>query len=96
MRATFALMVIAIAAGFAPQVHAATYNARKTNSPPTIDGVIDDAEWLDAARVGDWSLLRTANNPDTENSQLGVLWDCLLYTSPSPRDATLSRMPSSA
>ena len=23
-------------------------------------------------------------------------WRCLLYTSPSPRDATLSRMPSSA
>ena len=23
-------------------------------------------------------------------------WACLLYTSPSPRDATLSRMPSSA
>ena len=28
---------------------------------------------------------------------LGIeLYDCLLYTSPSPRDATLSRMPSSA
>ena len=27
---------------------------------------------------------------------LGVLLGCLLYTSPSPRDATLSRMPSSA
>ena len=26
----------------------------------------------------------------------GRLWSCLLYTSPSPRDATLSRMPSSA
>ena len=26
----------------------------------------------------------------------GHLADCLLYTSPSPRDATLSRMPSSA
>ena len=26
----------------------------------------------------------------------GKLSDCLLYTSPSPRDATLSRMPSSA
>ena len=25
-----------------------------------------------------------------------LLWVCLLYTSPSPRDATLSRMPSSA
>ena len=32
--------------------------------------------------------------PDgTNNYQLR---DCLLYTSPSPRDATLSRMPSSA
>ena len=26
----------------------------------------------------------------------GVLLDCLLYTSPSPRDGLLSRMPSSA
>ena len=26
----------------------------------------------------------------------GKVWRCLLYTSPSPRDATLSRMPSSA
>ena len=26
----------------------------------------------------------------------GRAWSCLLYTSPSPRDATLSRMPSSA
>ena len=25
-----------------------------------------------------------------------IITDCLLYTSPSPRDATLSRMPSSA
>ena len=25
-----------------------------------------------------------------------LLYSCLLYTSPSPRDATLSRMPSSA
>ena len=25
-----------------------------------------------------------------------IVQDCLLYTSPSPRDATLSRMPSSA
>ena len=26
----------------------------------------------------------------------GMAYSCLLYTSPSPRDATLSRMPSSA
>ena len=29
-------------------------------------------------------------------NQMGVFGSCLLYTSPSPRDATLSRMPSSA
>ena len=28
--------------------------------------------------------------------ELNDIWGCLLYTSPSPRDATLSRMPSSA
>ena len=28
--------------------------------------------------------------------ELPDCWICLLYTSPSPRDATLSRMPSSA
>ena len=28
--------------------------------------------------------------------QLALHFSCLLYTSPSPRDATLSRMPSSA
>ena len=32
-----------------------------------------------------------ANTAQTQQTQ-----DCLLYTSPSPRDATLSRMPSSA
>ena len=29
-------------------------------------------------------------------NMLLLVSDCLLYTSPSPRDATLSRMPSSA
>ena len=32
----------------------------------------------------------------TENSPDYFVKSCLLYTSPSPRDATLSRMPSSA
>ena len=30
------------------------------------------------------------------NNKLSLMINCLLYTSPSPRDATLSRMPSSA
>ena len=29
-------------------------------------------------------------------SDFGISWVCLLYTSPSPRDRTRSRMPSSA
>ena len=45
---------------------------------------------------------RTFYKSENENifipkkSKHRVLNDCLLYTSPSPRDATLSRMPSSA
>ena len=31
-----------------------------------------------------------------EAAAAAMAWSCLLYTSPSPRDATLSRMPSSA
>ena len=34
--------------------------------------------------------------PPHEFIEDGVVKGCLLYTSPSPRDATLSRMPSSA
>ena len=33
---------------------------------------------------------------DTKSTNFGWYSTCLLYTSPSPRDATLSRMPSSA
>ena len=32
----------------------------------------------------------------TEDRLLEQLWGCLLYTSPSPRDLSTSRMPSSA
>ena len=47
--------------------------------------------------------LQIVDDPELEISivELGLVYDvrfegCLLYTSPSPRDATLSRMPSSA
>ena len=44
-------------------------------------------------------LFRHANVPDGTHSLADMFRQniaCLLYTSPSPRDATLSRMPSSA
>ena len=36
------------------------------------------------------------NKADNPYDMIKLSIDCLLYTSPSPRDATLSRMPSSA
>ena len=43
-------------------------------------------------------LIRIAWADDSieEGERIAILSYCLLYTSPSPRDATLSRMPSSA
>ena len=42
--------------------------------------------------------LKRIKSPHTYRKQelTEKLWDCLLYTSPSPRDRTRSRMPSSA
>ena len=52
------------------------------------------------ARDNDVSLdALLAANPQITNPNaisVGQVINCLLYTSPSPRDATLSRMPSSA
>ena len=45
-----------------------------------------------------WKHLKTNNNFDKVLSVASLIdpFDCLLYTSPSPRDAHESRMPSSA
>ena len=40
--------------------------------------------------------IRQALIPDKLMGRVNSVYSCLLYTSPSPRDATLSRMPSSA
>ena len=40
--------------------------------------------------------LRAIDFSNPSNVKENVVFNCLLYTSPSPRDATLSRMPSSA
>ena len=55
---------------------------RKTLLNKEIEGRMD-AEWLDISQ-----------DPREMNS--GLMHPCLLYTSPSPRDGLLSRMPSSA
>ena len=60
---------------------------------PAIIGVLVAAS-ASAKRVGVPKLASTREYPADETQRFRKI--CLLYTSPSPRDATLSRMPSSA
>ena len=43
-----------------------------------------------------WDIIGVVFSVDTKTNMGDLPDTCLLYTSPSPRDATLSRMPSSA
>ena len=53
---------------------------------------VTDMEWQETSSR--W-IIKT-NHQDAMRAKFVILCNCLLYTSPSPRDATLSRMPSSA
>ena len=46
--------------------------------------------------LSDLSVMTGRDGRKSGESILNIVNSCLLYTSPSPRDATLSRMPSSA
>ena len=56
-----------------------------------LEGAFTNAEW----KINNLEYL-TEFNPTGYNNQPNWASDCLLYTSPSPRDRTRSRMPSSA
>ena len=49
-----------------------------------------------ARRYGEQSEKESDQSKDLADELADVLWVCLLYTSPSPRDLSTSRMPSSA
>ena len=67
----------------------------------TVKGDNDDVteadvrKWMESADV-DELLKGGIDLEEIEERELPEMKICLLYTSPSPRDATLSRMPSSA
>ena len=52
--------------------------------------------WFNAVLRGDNELILIGQNSNVQDGTVMHTDICLLYTSPSPRDATLSRMPSSA
>ena len=87
-------MTVSEVQGFGRQGgHSETYRGteyRVLFTPKTRIEVIIDDDQADAAVD---AILEGAR---TEKIGDGKVWVCLLYTSPSPRDATLSRMPSSA
>ena len=60
-------------------------------------GMLGEAVGLHLLDVGYEVIVFNRTNEKTKNlKKNGAIVVCLLYTSPSPRDATLSRMPSSA
>ena len=69
------------------------YNIQVTcdGETKTINNVLIGEVWL-ASGQSNMEMTLSGNNREPVNGSL----DCLLYTSPSPRDRTRSRMPSSA
>ena len=58
-----------------------------------VDYMGDDSSVVQAARV---SYGKGTKKVSTDSGLIKYLMSCLLYTSPSPRDLSTSRMPSSA
>ena len=70
-----------------PAVKQAAHHAREALEAlliPVLGGEVGDFVWEDGS-------VRRKSDPDATMN-----WSCLLYTSPSPRDLSTSRMPSSA
>ena len=86
-----------------PEVHLALVKAA-TDPSPKVSKIVQSAVWkigIDDPRIVPILIdnLKTREGVESAQNVLRRFADkltCLLYTSPSPRDATLSRMPSSA
>ena len=66
------------------------YNQRRNSAVAASNGI-----QIGEARVYSWGVSDSSYEGNTTDWDLH-LYDCLLYTSPSPRDRISSRMPSSA
>ena len=75
-----------IAAGFVPLVAASL----------ALSGCSNSTDESAPSFKGEGSGMTTVNNSDKEEETAEETTACLLYTSPSPRDLSTSRMPSSA
>ena len=88
----------------------AGFNNRSSAQSGNVTPVTEEIQWKDLLTSNDlvWDRLPRGwkQAPFLGNGEQGTMlyqldgqtlrWDCLLYTSPSPRDLSTSRMPSSA
>ena len=65
----------------------------RQSRPDDLQVLIERPAAIGTLSIGIYGVTPTPSDPNTRTYQL---WDCLLYTSPSPRDLSTSRMPSSA
>ena len=64
------------------------------NDPAAIDSVRIEPEWFEDTTY--FKIVKACKETRAKGSYEDLVTFCLLYTSPSPRDRTRSRMPSSA
>ena len=77
--------------------HDGVKDAFEAGAPTYTVQAVDDATGeVIASAFSDGEGNYALNLPVTQDGKATTIVVCLLYTSPSPRDATLSRMPSSA
>ena len=80
-----------------PVVHAESYAASYQAQPQMSMREQINQYWFRAAKEGDLKIINTLIDAKLDlNHADSKGYSCLLYTSPSPRDGLLSRMPSSA
>ena len=86
-------------------------SASYTDETITLDGIDNEVSWGKASMISDEfnGIIPIPGNKGSQKNEIKIIYDnkflyvfakaytcCLLYTSPSPRDRVLSRMPSSA
>ena len=80
-----------------PAVSAPSAEAIRLEVAPELDGkVLGDPAWLKPSLSGFWQQRPVEGTRSTQETEVYIGYTCLLYTSPSPRDLSTSRMPSSA
>ena len=94
-------LVTALASLASFAMHAQDSQQQETYNPVTYEEIEnpDPTEWLMWRRTQNhwgYSPLDQINKESVGELRLAWAWTCLLYTSPSPRDLSTSRMPSSA